>query len=75
MNEKSTGMTIRDEDKKFIADFYKYAFVGLMLDWIKNGMKDDPHLIIDRLGSLVHGNITSALNNYRTDKPLSKEQK
>lgn len=75
VNEKSTGMTIRDEDKKFIADFYKYAFVGLMLDWIKNGMKDDPHLIIDRLGSLVHGNITSALNNYRTDKPLSKEQK
>lgn len=75
VNEKSTGMTIRDEDKKFIADFYKYAFVGLMLDWIKNGMKDDPHLIIDRLESLVHGNITSALNNYRTDKPLSKEQK
>lgn len=75
VNDKSTGMTIRDEDKKFIADFYKYAFVGLMLDWIKNGMKDDPHLIIDRLGSLVHGNITSALNNYRTDKPLSKEQK
>lgn len=75
VNEKSAGMTIREEDKKFIADFYKYAFVGLMLDWIKNGMKDEPHLIIDRLGSLVHGNITCALDNYRIDKPLSKKQK
>ena len=32
VEEKSAGMNVRDEDKKFIADFYKYAFVGLMLD-------------------------------------------
>lgn len=75
VNEKSKGMVVNDEDKKFVADFYKYAFVGLMLDWIKNGMKEDPHLIIARLGMLVHGNITSALENYREDKPLSDEQK
>ena len=35
VEEKSAGMNVRDEDKKFIADFYKYAFVGLMLDWVK----------------------------------------
>lgn len=75
VNEKSKGMVVNNEDKKFVADFYKYAFVGLMLDWIKNGMKEDPHLIIARLGMLVHGNITSALENYREDKPLSDEQK
>lgn len=32
VEEKSAGMNVREEDKKFIADFYKYAFVGLMLD-------------------------------------------
>ena len=73
VEEKSAGMTIRDDDKKFIADFYKYAFVGLMLDWINNSMKEDPHAIIERLALLVHGNITSALEHYRTDKPLSNE--
>ena len=62
-------MQVRDDDKKFIADFYKYAFVGIMLDWIKNGMKEDPKLIIERLALLVHGNVSSALNNYRSDKP------
>ena len=30
-------MSVREEDKKFIADFYKYAFVGMMLDWIRQG--------------------------------------
>lgn len=72
VEEKAQGMAVRDEDKKFIADFYKYGFVGLMLDWIKNGMKEEPQTVIDRLSSLVHGNITSALDNYRTDISLSK---
>lgn len=69
VEEKAVGMRVREEDKKFIADFYKYGFVGLMLDWIKNGMKEEPQILIDRLDSLIHGNITSALMHYRTDRP------
>lgn len=72
VDEKSQGMQVRDEDKKFIADFYKYAFVGLMLEWIKSDMKKDTHQIVEQLGLLMHDNITKALNAYRTDKILSK---
>jgi probable dihydroxyacetone kinase regulator len=68
VNEKAAGMSIRSEDKKFIADFYKYAFVGLMLEWIRDGMTGDPQLIIDRLSLLMQGNLTNALNACRTDK-------
>jgi hypothetical protein len=32
VEECAQGMTVRDEDKKFIADFYKHAFVGLTLE-------------------------------------------
>ena len=71
VEEKAAGMQVKDADKKFIADFYKYAFVGLMLDWIRKGMKEEPQAIIDRLGCLVHGNVVSALHNYRTDRPSS----
>lgn len=73
VNEKSVGMTVSDEDKKFIADFYKYAFVGIMLNWIRNDMKEEPKQIVDRLSVLIHGNITRTLNNVRTDKPLSNQ--
>lgn len=72
VEEKAVGMNVRNEDKKFIADFYKFAFVGLMLDWIRNDMKEDPNIILEHLGILLRGNITKALNAYRTDKPLSK---
>ena len=36
---------VTEEQKKFIADFYKYSFVGVMLDWIKRGMKEAPEQI------------------------------
>ena len=68
VEEKSAGMNVRDEDKKFIADFYKYAFVGLMLDWVKHDMKGDPHKMIDELSVVMHGNVTSALERFKTNK-------
>ena len=68
VEEKSAGMNVRDEDKKFIADFYKYAFVGLMLDWVKHGMKDDPHEMIDDLSVVMSGNVTAALERFKTNK-------
>ena len=67
VNEMATGMVIQESDKKFIADFYKFGFVGLMLDWIKNGMKEDPQQITDRLSTLIQGDVAKALNNYRID--------
>ena len=35
LEEKAEGSSISEEDRRFIADFYKYSFVGLMLDLIK----------------------------------------
>jgi probable dihydroxyacetone kinase regulator len=68
VDEEAKGMSVREEDKDFIANFYKYAFVGLVLDWIKDGMREDPQKIIDRLSTLIKGTIDQALENYRLDK-------
>ena len=45
-----------------MADFYKYAFVGIMLDWIKMTWKK-PKNIIKHLSLLIHGQV-SDLENY-----------
>jgi probable dihydroxyacetone kinase regulator len=74
VEEQSHGMNVREDDKMFIADFYKFAFVGLMLDWIRKGMKEEPQRIIDRLSILIHGDITRALEKYRTDIPIHSRQ-
>ena len=47
--EKSKGKNLREEDKKFITDFYKYAFVSIVLDWIDKGMYEDANLIVSKL--------------------------
>ena len=53
------------KDKAFIANFYKYGFVGLVLEWIDEGMKEDPKLIIERLNSLIQETFDHALNNAK----------
>ena len=73
VDEKSKGISVRDKDKSFIADFYKYAFVGLVIDWIRKGMREDPNDIIQRLNILISGNIEKALEGYRTDKSFKVE--
>lgn len=66
VEEKAVGLRVSTEDKDFIADFYKYALVGLMLDWIKKDMREDPQDLVNRLAILVHGNIVDALQHYDT---------
>lgn len=68
VNEEAEGMSVDEEDKAFIAHFYQYAFVGLMLEWIQDDMKEDPAAIIERLTLLMQGNFARALEAYRTDK-------
>lgn len=68
VNEEAGDMKVSEEDRKFIANYYKYAFVGLMLDWIRNDMKEDPKKIINRLSLLMRGSFSRALEAYRTDR-------
>ena len=65
VEEQAAGMSVRPEDKAFIANVYKYAFVGLMLDWIKHDMKDDPNIIVADLSVAIHGSVSAALERYR----------
>ena len=65
VEEQAAGRSIRSEDKAFIANFYKYGFVGLMLDWIGAGMKEEPRALVGRLELVIHGNISAALDRFR----------
>lgn len=58
--EKSKGKNLREEDKKFITDFYKYAFVSIVLDWINKGMIKNPELIVSKVSNLITGTINHA---------------
>ena len=57
----SDGISILDSDKELIVNFYKYALVGMVLDWIGRGMKGNAEVQIRRLGQLLDGNILHLL--------------
>ena len=65
INEEAAGITLRDEDKQFIAQVYSYMFIGLMLDWIKDDMREDPQQIVERLSKLIKGSVSVALSRFK----------
>lgn len=68
IEEKCVGSVVEDDQKKFIGNFYKYALVGVILNWINNGMKEKPIKIVKYLDIILSGNIANALNNYNLYK-------
>lgn len=65
INEEAAGITVRDEDKQFIAQVYSYMFIGLMLDWIKDDMREDPQQIVEKLSRLIKGSVSVALSRFK----------
>lgn len=68
VEEKSVGLSVSESEKQFIADFYKYGFVGVMLDWIKKGMKEDYREIAERISITLQGNVTNSIRNFSEKK-------
>ena len=64
VDEQSRGTAISEEDKSFIAEFYKYSFVGVMLDWIRQGMTDDPQVLTGKISAAMRGSIANAIRNF-----------
>lgn len=63
--EEIKGQRIIEQDIiNFIADFYTFAFVGVVLKWAKNGMKESPQEYIDKIKELVNKSIIKEIERY-----------
>ena len=65
IDEESVDMKVREEDKKFIARVYSYSFIGLMLDWIKDDMKETPEKIVHRFALVIQDSLKMALDRFK----------
>ena len=61
VDEISKGNEIKKEDKEFVINFYKYALVGMVQDWIIKGMTEEPKNIVDKLSIMLEGQINKNL--------------
>ena len=70
VEEKAAERSVSEADKRFIANFYEYAFIGVMLEWIDNNMREEPSVLVERTSRVVHGSILRALDAFRAGGPL-----
>jgi len=64
VKEMAASEFLREADARFIANFYKYGFVGLALDWIGAGMEEPPETIVNQLSTLMNGVFAKAIENF-----------
>ena len=63
VKKQAEGLQVKDEDLHLIADFYKCAFVGLILQWLDSGMKQNPEYIVDKIFFYLGGSTRNMLKN------------
>lgn len=61
IQKEAQGLNVSQRDIQVLARFYTAALTGLSIDWLNDGMKDDPTAFLDDLGSLLNGNIRASL--------------
>lgn len=64
INEVAEGNEVNEREKRFIANFYCYAFIGIMTQWIREGAKENPSNIINDINQLIEGDIKKAIHKY-----------
>lgn len=53
INTITANLTISPDDKKLLIRFYKCALVGVLLDWMNEGMSYDPIASFSRISDLL----------------------
>ena len=64
VEENGALLRVSAEDKAFLADFYKFAFVGLMRDWIARELKEDPEILVGKTARLLEGDFRRGLEKF-----------
>ena len=63
----------KEKDVRFIAEFYAFGLVGVIVSWIQKGMKETPEYITAQLKNLVYGTEKYATLRYQTKYNLIEE--
>lgn len=64
----SSEMNVREEMKKECAQFYTLAVTGEFLLWLNHGLKDSPHVIADKIDTMLDGTLLAFLKKHDYNK-------
>lgn len=58
------GVKLRNSDQHFIVNFYRHVFNGLIIDWVSEGMKEEPKIILKKLLIMITGSIPRSVDAF-----------
>ena len=67
-----TREKISKPDKKFYAGFFAHGACGIVIDWMKRGMKEEPRVFVKFMKGLVLSSEKAAYERYSSEPAATK---
>ncbi|MBC3887866.1 TetR family transcriptional regulator [Acetobacterium paludosum] len=61
---KELDVELKEVDQKFIVNFYRHVFNGLLIDWVDDGMTEEPEIILKKLLIMIRGSIPRSVEAF-----------
>lgn len=62
--EQELAVDLAEQDHKFIVNFYRHVFNGLLIDWVDEGMTEEPEIILKKLLIMIRGSIPRSVEAF-----------
>lgn len=62
--KQSKNLNVEKKDIDFISKYFTLSFIAITSDWIKNGMKEKPELLVRNVYLIINNDFKKALNNF-----------
>lgn len=63
VEHESHGLPVNEENKRRVAIFYWYVFLGVLMEWIGKGMAAPPREVVKMVSAIVQGDFRNSLEN------------
>ena len=68
VKRKAEGLDVSDEDIRIVAVFFKHAIVGVTIEWIQGGMKEDFEVFIVKMANMLEGSVKYILSKTKESR-------
>ena len=68
----AAGLNVPEDDIDFIASFYEYAFIGVISEWFRTGMRESPTKFASQLWLVVDGINRALRKSAKRHRELSE---
>ena len=62
--KQSKNLNVEKKDIDFISKYFTLSFIAITSDWIKNGMKEKPEILVRNVYLIINNDFKKALNNF-----------